>query len=119
MFQIDNRFHADWLRAHPGCPSGTNSPREGHSAIDPGFVPRIGAGAIAALAILTANYGAALRAGLRFPRWVAVAGYNAGLGGALNGARRGDPDAFTTGHDYGRDVLERAHVLHQVFKTVS
>ena len=37
--------------------------------------------------------------------------YNGGLGGAAAGARHGNADLYTTGHDYGSDVLERMDVL--------
>lgn len=40
------------------------------------------------------------------------AAYNAGVAGALKGLREtGDPSRFTTGHDYGKDVLARAAVF--------
>jgi len=37
--------------------------------------------------------------------------YNGGEGGAAAGARHGNADLYTTGHDYGSDVLERMDVL--------
>lgn len=33
--------------------------------------------------------------------------YNAGWGGAMRGHDEGDCDKFTTGHNYGHDVMER------------
>jgi hypothetical protein len=41
----------------------------------------------------------------------ALSAYNAGAGGARKGIAAGDSDRFTTGHDYGADVLARLHVL--------
>ena len=45
-------------------------------------------------------------------RKIASSSYNAGRGNAAAGIREyGDSDHFTTGMDYGLDVVERMHVL--------
>lgn len=42
----------------------------------------------------------------------AVAGYNAGAGRCIAAVLAGhDPDVYTTGHDYSRDVLDRAAAI--------
>jgi hypothetical protein len=44
--------------------------------------------------------------------WYGAAGYNAGPGNVIQALASGkDPDAVTTGNDYGRDVLKRAERL--------
>ena len=99
LFQIDDRFHGDWLAAH-GAPG-------------PATTPRIGDAAEFAASMLESNLDFAFQNGvsaadrLRF----ACSAYNAGPGGALAGHQRGDCDRKTTGGDYGRDVLERLDAI--------
>jgi|SRR5215472_6403959 hypothetical protein len=38
---------------------------------------------------------------------IAASGYNCGMAGAIAGARNGDSDQRTTGHNYGADVMAR------------
>ena len=38
---------------------------------------------------------------------IAASGYNCGMGAAIAGARNGDSDQHTTGHNYGADVMAR------------
>jgi hypothetical protein len=45
---------------------------------------------------------------------IAASAYNGGQGGAASGARRGDSDLYTTGHDYGADVMERFAVFQKL-----
>ncbi len=45
---------------------------------------------------------------------VAASGYNCGMGNAIAGARSGDSDQRTTGHNYGADVLARKALFEQV-----
>lgn len=71
--------------------------------------------------LLAANRGRAyddLRlAGDSLLRFTAAA-YNAGYGGAERGhGEGGDCDRFTTGHDYGRDVMSRMAVFEKVLET--
>jgi peptidoglycan hydrolase-like protein with peptidoglycan-binding domain len=95
LFQIDDRFHAEWLAAH-GAPG-------------PGTTPRLEDAADFAASMLASNLAFGKQNGvtaaeqLRF----ACSAYNAGAGGALAGQQLGDCDRKTTGGDYGRDVLER------------
>jgi hypothetical protein len=77
-FQINDRFHAAWLA------QGLWS--------DPYQATKYAIGSI-----LKPGYTGAIQAGYN-GRWaddVAVASYNAGLGGALKGAREGDPQRYT------------------------
>ena len=46
---------------------------------------------------------------------IAASGYNCGMGNALKGQQQfGDSDKRTTGHDYGRDVLNRMAVFSEL-----
>lgn len=99
-FQIDDRSHGPWLRkvgAGAGCPP-------------------IASAAKYAVMLLEANVEMAKAAGVPFGKRlrVAVAGYNAGAGGAIAAWRRhGDPDRATTGGDYSVDVLARAATIRR------
>jgi hypothetical protein len=42
---------------------------------------------------------------------IAASAYNAGRGGATRGVLRGNSDQYTTGQDYGRDVLQRMDIF--------
>ncbi|MBA2476891.1 MAG: peptidoglycan-binding protein [Actinobacteria bacterium] len=97
VFQIDDRFHVDWLR------------RQG--VLGRGRVPTLLAGARFAAQLLTGNLREGKRLGLvRDERLLgfALSAYNAGVSGAWAGLEQeGDSDARTTGRDYGADVLRR------------
>jgi hypothetical protein len=97
VFQIDDRFHHDWLSKH--------------GAAAPGKVPPLAAATELAATLLAGALDVARRHKLRGDAAVkfAACAYNAGVGGALNGLRRGDPDLATTGHNYGSDVVRRMH----------
>ena len=45
---------------------------------------------------------------------VAASGYNCGLLNAYRGVKKGDSDSYTTGRDYGRDVLARMAVFRSL-----
>jgi len=45
---------------------------------------------------------------------IAAAGYNCGVGRAIQGAGQGDPDKFTTGKDYGQDVIARMNIFEDL-----
>ena len=47
---------------------------------------------------------------------IAASGYNCGLGSAINGARHGDSDKFTTHGDYGRDVMTRMAMFDELIE---
>jgi hypothetical protein len=84
LMQIDDGSHGAWLRAH-------------HNGMDPASNIDYGA------SILAANI-------RQFPGnlTAAVAAYNAGAGAVSRVMREGlSPDAATTGHNYGSDVLRR------------
>jgi hypothetical protein len=97
VFQIDDRFHYDWLVTH--------------GAAEPGRTPPLRAAARLAALLVAQGLGIARNHGLKGDDAVrfAAASYNAGVGGALVGLRRGDPDLETTGGDYGADVISRMH----------
>jgi hypothetical protein len=115
-FQQDDRFQEAFLRACRGCRSGSSVPIYA-SAWPKGRVPTVSAGARRAVAIIEHNVSEAKRLGIPdgHRTHFALAAYNAGVGGALVGWRdRHDPDANTAGHDYGRDVMERAELLRRL-----
>jgi hypothetical protein len=45
---------------------------------------------------------------------IAASGYNCGIGTAIKAANQGDPDKFTTGHDYGQDVIARMLIFKDI-----
>jgi|SRR5215813_8797374 len=45
---------------------------------------------------------------------IAASGYNCGMGGAIIGAKHGDSDKLTTGHNYGRDVMTRMAIFEEL-----
>ena len=49
----------------------------------------------------------------------AVAAYNAGAGGALQGFRAGNVDGATTGRDYAKDVLGRKAAVGRILERMS
>src|SRR5262245_29270916 len=95
LFQIDDRFHGEWLAAH-GAPGQATTPRVADAA-------DFAASMLASNLVFGKQNGVATADRLRF----ACSAYNAGPGGALAGHQQGDCDRKTTGRDYGRDVLER------------
>jgi len=106
--QIDDRFHTMWLSDHAGCESGSWNAKFS-SALPQGRVPTLTAATLQAIEILHGNRRFAVAQGvpanqtLRF----AIAAYNAGAAGALEGQQAGNVDKKTTGKDYSADVLER------------
>lgn len=112
--QIDDRFHAPWLKTHPGIPSGSwGPPKNGANALAGGLVPTLTHSTLKAIDLLQAAMSVAAANGVARERRLrfAVAAYNAGPGGALRGLRAGNVDAFTTGEDYSADVLARGGVV--------
>jgi peptidoglycan hydrolase-like protein with peptidoglycan-binding domain len=108
VFQIDDRYHEDWLR------------RNGAAA--PGAVPTVEDAAAYAADLLAANFAYGRSKGLSGRRLLkfAVAAYNAGAGGAWKALQiTGDPDSGTTGRNYGADVLDRLRVLEPALDAVS
>lgn len=90
LMQIDDRSHGAWLASH-------------HNGMDPAENIDYGA------SILRDNLNAAHAKGLKGDAALkfAASAYNAGLGGAERGLAAGNSDAYTTGHNYGSDVLHR------------
>src|SRR3954451_23745363 len=95
LFQIDDRFHGDWLAKH--------------GARGPGTTPRLKDAAEFAAAMLASNVSYAQQKKVGEDQQVrfAASAYNAGCGGAFSGFQAGDCDKRTAGGDYGSDVLER------------
>ena len=95
LFQIDDRFHGDWLAKHGARGAGTT--------------PRLKDAAEYAAAMLASNlaYAQQKKVGEGQQVRFAASAYNAGCGGAYSGFQAGDCDKRTTGGDYGSDVLER------------
>jgi len=95
LFQIDDRFHGDWLAQH-GAPGA-------------GTTPHIKDAAEYAAALLASNVVYAQGKGVRADLLVkfAASAYNAGCGGAYSGFQGGDSDRKTAGGDYGADVIAR------------
>lgn len=113
MFAQDDRFLGPWLGSVRGCRSGSSIPRFG-SARPKGRVPTISAGARKCATIVEGNIVEAKRASVvpGHRTHVGVAGYNAGLHGAISAYRlHGSPDVATAHGDYGADVLERARFI--------
>jgi peptidoglycan hydrolase-like protein with peptidoglycan-binding domain len=102
VFQIDDRFHGDWLRRH--------------GAGRPGAVPSVEDGAEYAAQLLSANLAYGRSKGLSGRRLLkfAAAAYNAGAGGAWKALQlTGDPDSGTANRNYGADVLDRHRLLER------
>lgn len=93
LMQIDDRFHQQFIRS-----GKWSDPRENITyAINQVLAPNYNQ-----LAQTTNLQGVEL---LR----ATLASYNAGLGNVTDAIKQGlDPDYYTTGRDYGRDVLNRA-----------
>src|SRR5207244_23106 len=45
---------------------------------------------------------------------IAASGYNCGMTNAILGAKHGDSDKLTTGHNYGRDVMTRMGIFEEL-----
>ena len=113
LYQVNAGYHERWLRSVPGCLSGSYaevySTNDG-GAFPEGRVPGLTASTKKAIAILRWNITYARKQGI--PEFdlvrVAVAGWNSGVGTSIKAYKeKGDPDKYTTGGDYSRDVLER------------
>lgn len=106
-FQISDRWHPEWLKAHAGCPVGTWWPEEGKTAYDKGYCPRFSDAVRYAVRLLQDGLEYASDMGVPEKDWVrfALASYNCGLGGARAGWREGNVDKYTTGGDYSKWVL--------------
>ena len=96
LFQIDDRWHASFLGKHGAAGAGGKPP------------VKEAAQYAAELVRSNLEYGSRKGVPERERLKFALSAYNAGAGGAFKGwEERGDPDARTTGGDYGRDVLAR------------
>jgi hypothetical protein len=119
--QIDDRFHAAWLRAHAGCNSGSWTVARGHNALERGFCPTMTAGEARAIELLRGNAHFAAQIGVPREHWVrfAVASYNEGAGNAEKAFRRGgitNIDAYTTGRNYSADTIGMKHPVNEALR---
>jgi hypothetical protein len=105
--QINDHWHAEFLRSEPGCPVGSWQAQTGKTAIEKGYCPRFTPACLYALDVLKDGANVARDHGVEKDQVIrfALAAYNAGTGGALKGFREGDFDKYTTGGDYGEWVL--------------
>lgn len=110
LFQLNEVYQAGFLASVPGCDSGSYVERHA-SALPRGLVPGLTNAARYVVKLLRDRLAAVQAALPRAPPEdvlrVAVAAYNAGTYGAIQGYLAGNPDRFTTGGDYSRDVLDR------------
>jgi len=106
LFQIDDRSHKDFLGRVGASGAGKKPP-----------IPKAAdhAGRLLASNIgFGASKGVAASGRLKF----GLSAYNAGAGGALKGLQEhGDPDARTTGGDYGASVLARFAMFQSLLGT--
>ena len=100
VLQIDIRFN----------PIALTAKQTGSWKVNPGPLIEYGAG------ILAHNVAWAKHTFPQYGRgdgsgWLKIgaSAYNTGQGGAAHGVRQGDSDKFTTGGNYGADVLTRMH----------
>lgn len=108
IFQEDDRFQTDWLRRQIGAVSGTWLATK-WNALRAGFVPLLVPALRHSRKLLSDARVWLIRHGVpeSSATKVAVASYNAGPTGALNGFNRRNPDEFTAGGDYSHDVFQR------------
>lgn len=94
VFQIDDRYHQGFLSKH-------------------GSPPPVAEAAMYAAKLIADNikYAKAQGVPAKDRLRVAVAGYNAGMGGAMAGYRAGAVDSRTTGDDYSADVFARRKTI--------
>lgn len=117
VWQISAVYHSEFLKDTQGCRSGTWTPVYA-DAYAPGRVPTLNAGCREAIRILESGYDYGEHGGVakddltRF----AVASYNAGVGGAMEGYKDGDVDKNTTGGNYSEDVMERRELVVRYVK---
>lgn len=115
-WQIDDRWNGALLSKLHGAISGTWALTL-TKASNPGYVPGLIAGLRWCRYIISQNYKYALREGVPQDQAVrvAVAGYNCGPYYAVKGWKEyGDPDWYTTGKDYSKDVMKRRNMVHAI-----
>lgn len=118
IYQFDDRYQASWLGKIRGAISGRWT-AVAKSALQAGFSPLLIPATRRMRKILTENYKYAIDHGVpeHTAMRVAVAGWNAGLGGAMSGwSSGGNPDANTTGGDYSADVFRRRTEIREILR---
>jgi hypothetical protein len=122
LYQINEHYHANWLRSVPGCLSGEYAEafppakEGGEGALPPGRVPGLTTATKKAIATLKFNCTYAESQGVDDldVLAVAVAGWNGGIGSTVKAYKtHGDPDVVTTGKDYSKDVLARQKAIRR------
>jgi hypothetical protein len=115
--QIDDRFHAPWLRAHAGCKSGSWEPTK-HHALEPGYCPSLTASTLYTIVLLRGNRQFLIANGVPsgHAAQAAIAAFNCGAGGALAAYRSGHIDIRTTGRNYSADVLKNEAAVRAALK---
>jgi hypothetical protein len=108
--QLNRKVWHDLLKSSKGCPSGTWVPDSKHTAADRGYCPQFKVSLRTAQYILIAHISDAGQNNIPWPDrlYVAVAAYNAGMGGAFRGWEEGHIDKYTAAprHDYSKDVID-------------
>lgn len=115
LWQINATFHPSFLSSHRGATSGSYRLIY-DSALPPNRVPGLTDAAEYVVALLRGNITYATRYGVPAADAVrvAVAGYNSGIGPATSAYLiYGNPDRYTTGGDYSRDVLNRRTLVRR------
>lgn len=109
--QLHRAWWEDLLKHTPGCPSGSWTPVKHHTAADRGYCPTFEVSCRTAQGVLLAHLATAGQQEVPWPQrlYVAVAAWNAGMGGALRGWHEDrNPDKYTAAprHDYSADVID-------------
>lgn len=118
-WQINEVYHAAWLKSVPGCISGEWAEAyttQMGGAFPRGRVPGLTHACKKVRSILRYNVTYAASQGVPEADLVrvAVAGYNGGVGSAVRAYKdHGDPDRVTTGKDYSKDVLVRQRAIRK------
>lgn len=117
LYQFDDRYQAAWLGSVRGALSGAWN-AVARSALTAGYVPLLIPATRRMRKILTENFNYARSHGIQDERValrIAVAGWNAGLGGAMAGYEEtSNADSHTTGGDYSKDVFRRRTVIREI-----
>lgn len=112
--QINRGYHFTALANMPGVATGTWAPVvEGHNPTQSGIVPRFEEALRFTIVELHEHVAYALdhKVPSKDAVRVAVAGHNAGIGGAMRGYQQGNVDKYTANGDYSAWVLAaRSHV---------
>ena len=118
VFQMDDRWQADWLGRVRGALSGSWN-AVSKSALRSGYVPLFVPSLRRARRILVDNYTYLIENGIpaHLAKKAAVSAYNCGPGNVKKAWDNGkDLDYYTTGGNYAKDVFERRDVVRDWLK---